>query len=98
MEPFWNFVRDLDDLNAINSFIGNHRQFRRFRKSFRRWFDPMVAYDDDEFKIKYRFGKENMQKLIENVRDDLEGDDPTDYIPVELQVMSAIRHWGLNEV
>lgn len=69
-----------------------------------RRFNPFQELTKAEFQHSYRFSKENMKRIIEILRDDLEVEPPPGYdqrkkqVPVNRQIMAALRYWGGTEV
>lgn len=69
-----------------------------------RRFNPFQELTKAEFQYSYRFSKENMKRIIEILRDDLELDPPPGHdqkkkqVPVNRQIMAALRYWGGTEV
>lgn len=59
-----------------------------------------MQYTEEEFRIKYRFSKENTKKLIKLVEADLIGKGKRNggCIPPYIQVLAALRCWGRNQV
>lgn len=89
-----------NDLRRFREEIEELRSFRtvqRLPKQYKKRVDPM-GLDDVEFRYKYRFTKENMKKIINLVKEELEVDKRGGGISPDLQVMSAIRYWGRHEV
>ncbi|XP_030370952.1 putative nuclease HARBI1 [Scaptodrosophila lebanonensis] len=70
------------------------------RKRQRR-FHPLLDLNENQFRLKYRYTKENFRRIIEIVRDDLEIDynkpPNRNQVPIDLQILSAIRLWGGTE-
>ncbi|KAF9798951.1 hypothetical protein SFRURICE_011590 [Spodoptera frugiperda] len=60
--------------------------------------NPMEEFSESDFKHRYKFSKGNMVKNINILRNDLSMDSRGGRIPVELQVMAAIRYWGRHEI
>uniref|UniRef100_A0A2H1VKK2 SFRICE_015750 n=1 Tax=Spodoptera frugiperda TaxID=7108 RepID=A0A2H1VKK2_SPOFR len=62
----------------------------------------MEELSESDFKQRYRFSKGNMVKIINILRTRLSMDKSMDSrggsIPVELQVIAAIRYWGRHEI
>lgn len=88
-----------DDLNDLEQDLLDVQDFRRPRaRTYKPRLDPLVEYDDVEFRKKYRFSKENMKKIINIVKDDIAVDKRGGGIPIHIQVMAVIRHWGRQEV
>ncbi|XP_045506248.1 putative nuclease HARBI1 [Colias croceus] len=82
-----------NDVQEISYFSIRRRQ----RKHYKQRVNPLDL-DEEEFRSRYRFGKHNMQQIINLVRDDLRVDTRGGGIPVELQVMAVIRYWGRHEI
>ncbi|KAH8412599.1 hypothetical protein KR009_003549 [Drosophila setifemur] len=109
MEDIQSFERSLKDFEYFTDFqrflstedIGKV-QVTRVRKRQAR-FNPLTDLNENQFRLKYRFTKENLRRVIENVRDDLENDyfEPSkreqEQVPIDLQILSAIRLWGGTE-
>lgn len=91
LEDLRDFQNDVADLSSF-------RARRRKTKNYRIRFNPLQSLSDEDFKLRYRFSKENMSRIIEIVRPDIQGDTRGGSIPVELQVMAVIRYWGRHEV
>ena len=87
---FFSFINDFNNLNRV-------LPTPRRRKIYKTRFNPM-SLRNLEFKQKYRFSKENMVKIIDIIRSDFNSDNRGGHIPIDLQVMAAIRYWGRNEV
>lgn len=100
------YLKDFRDLQNLNSVKCNKQKARTStisnvkRKPTR--FNPLEQMNEIEFRKKYRYTKENMRRIIEIVRDDLEVDhyEPMkrNQVPVDLQILSAIRFFGGTEV
>lgn len=98
------YIKDFRGLQNINTFKSSNRRRSRTinvkRKATR--FNPLDQMNEIEFRKKYRYTKENMRHIIEIVRDDLEVDhyEPMkrNQVPVDLQILSAIRFFGGTEV
>ncbi|XP_017153199.1 putative nuclease HARBI1 [Drosophila miranda] len=108
MKDIESFERSLKDFQYVENF-------RRFpfspdiikrtvncssRKQHKR-FNPLFHLNEHQFRQKYRYTKENIRRIIEIVRDDLEIDcyEPMEreQVPIDLQILSAIRFWGGTE-
>lgn len=95
-----------EDDNLLNTFLNDVDEIRNFRtvnrirrpKVYSVRVNPMEELNEKDFKQRYRFSKENMQKIINILRNDLYTDSRGGGIPVELQVMAVIRYWGRHEV
>ncbi|EDW28321.1 GL19013 [Drosophila persimilis] len=109
MKDIESFERSLRDFQYVENF-------RRFpfspdiikrtvnctsRKQHKR-FNPLFHLNEHQFRQKYRYTKENIRRIIEIVRDDLEIDcyEPMEreQVPIDLQILSAIRFWGGTEL
>ncbi|KAH8297934.1 hypothetical protein KR018_001024 [Drosophila ironensis] len=64
-------------------------------------FNPLTDLNENQFRLKYRYTKENLRRIIEIVRDDLEIDNyetlKREQVPIDLQILSAVRLWGGTE-
>ncbi|KAF9796305.1 hypothetical protein SFRURICE_019387 [Spodoptera frugiperda] len=58
----------------------------------------MEELSESDFKHRFRFSKGNMVKIINILRNDLSMNSLGGSIPVELQVMAAIRYWDCHEI
>ncbi|XP_017098885.3 putative nuclease HARBI1 [Drosophila bipectinata] len=106
MRDLQTFDRSLKDLEYFADFRrflsgkGKARKVARVRKRQAR-FNPLTDLNENQFRIKYRYTKENLRRIIEIVRDDLEIDyyEPLkkEQVPIDLQILSAIRLWGGTE-
>ncbi|XP_055856480.1 putative nuclease HARBI1 [Episyrphus balteatus] len=92
-----NFIDFLDFLGRIDRLSDREIPSIPY-KTYKPRINPMEELDDHEFRQIYRFSKANMLKLIDLVKDDLEGNSRGGHIPVNIQVMAAIRYWSLNEL
>lgn len=98
------YLKDFRDINNLSAVKCNKQKTRTIsnvkRKPAR--FNPLEQMNEIEFRKKYRYTKENMRRIIEIVRDDLEVDhyEPMkrNQVPVDLQILSAIRFFGGTEV
>lgn len=107
MEELEIFDRSLKDFEYFADFRrflsgkGKGRRVPRVRKRKAR-FNPLTDLNENQFRIKYRYTKENLRRIIEVVRDDLEIDyyEPLkrEQVPIDLQILSAVRLWGGTEV
>ncbi|XP_017025750.1 putative nuclease HARBI1 [Drosophila kikkawai] len=107
MKDIQTFERCLKDFEYFKDFQGfldprDNGQKRRIplkRKLVR--FNPLNDLNENQFRIKYRFSKESLRRIIEIVRDDLEIEyyEPLkrEQVPIDLQILSAIRLWGGTE-
>ncbi|KAF9813840.1 hypothetical protein SFRURICE_007995 [Spodoptera frugiperda] len=97
--------RDLCDMFDYNC-IRRRKEIRNFRnigsrrrvKIYNSRSNPMEELSESDFKHRYRFSKGNMVKIINILTNDLSMDSRGGSIPVELQVMAAIRYWGRHEI
>ncbi|EDV32450.1 uncharacterized protein Dana_GF15839 [Drosophila ananassae] len=106
MEELEIFDRSLKDFEYFADFRrflsgkGKGRRVPRVRKRKAR-FNPLTDLNENQFRIKYRYTKENLRRIIEVVRDDLEIDyyEPLkrEQVPIDLQILSAVRLWGGTE-
>ncbi|XP_055903811.1 putative nuclease HARBI1 [Eupeodes corollae] len=87
---FSSFINDFNNLNRV-------LPTPRMRKVYKKRFNPM-SLRSEEFKKKYRFSKKNINKIIGIIRSDLSSDNRGGHIPIDIQVMAAIRYWGRNEI
>ncbi|KAF9805166.1 hypothetical protein SFRURICE_002992 [Spodoptera frugiperda] len=87
-------------VTAPNSYSYLYRNIgsRRRVKIYNSRSNPMEELSKSDFKHRYRFSKGNMVKIINILRNDLSMDSRGGSIPVELQVMAAIRYWGRHEI
>lgn len=118
LELFENFQRDLTDLNTYREFLNVESTIKTiqtrktqsttkwmYKKKSRRRFNPLLDLTESHFRHCYRFSKENMKRLVEILKDDLEGEQTNgegkerkNQVPVENQIMAAVRYWGGTEV
>lgn len=89
-----DFRNDVEELNYFGASTVSRRQGKRYKD--RR--NPLQDLSDDDFRLRYRFSKANMCRIIEILRSDLQVDSRGGSISVELQVMAVIRYWGRHEV
>ncbi|XP_073822172.1 putative nuclease HARBI1 [Musca autumnalis] len=80
-------------------------------KRRRRRFNPLIDLRENEFQYSYRFSKDSMKRIIEMIKDDLEIEQQQhnstndeghmkmqkSQVPVEKQIMAAVRYWGRTE-
>ncbi|XP_030240014.1 putative nuclease HARBI1 [Drosophila navojoa] len=106
---FQRFLKDVRHLKDFEYF--KHLDHKIINKNKRKQickvkprrprFNPMEEMNEIEFRKKYRYTKENMRRIIEIVRDDLEVDyyEPMkrNQVPIDLQILSAIRFFGGTE-
>lgn len=97
------YVNELRQLQHMNeSCSRQNRGTRNKLKRRRARFHPMEQMNEIEFRKKYRYTKENMRRIIEIVRDDIEVDYyqsvKRNQVPIDLQILSAIRFFGGTEV
>lgn len=106
---FQQFLKDVKHLKDLElQHVHNKRcspnKGRTINKVKRRRprFNPLEEMNEIEFRKKYRYTKENMRRIIEIVRDDLEVDYyapmKRNQVPIDLQILSAIRFFGGTEV
>lgn len=115
---FNQFQQDMEDLRTFEEFLDMDKVVQRIHnvtKSMypsammpcklkkKRRFNPLKDLDENEFCFSYRFTKENMKRLVELLKDDLEvemasGKERKNQVPVENQIMVALRYWGATEV
>ncbi|KAH8403085.1 hypothetical protein KR222_004303 [Zaprionus bogoriensis] len=110
IKVFQSFLKDIAYLKDFRQFQNtNYTSCSRTKRSNasivkrrRPRFNPLEQMNEIEFRKKYRYSKENMRRIIEIVRDDLEVDhyEPLkrNQVPVDLQILSAIRFFGGTEV
>ncbi|XP_034471861.1 putative nuclease HARBI1 isoform X2 [Drosophila innubila] len=96
------YVNELRQLQHINdSCSRQNRGTINKVKRRRARFHPMEQMNEIEFRKKYRYTKENMRRIIEIVRDDIEVDYyqsmKRNQVPIDLQILSAIRFFGGTE-
>ncbi|XP_065361894.1 putative nuclease HARBI1 [Calliphora vicina] len=86
----------IDNLDTLKFLQKRYRATKVYKKRN----DPFVVYSNDEFRIKYRFSKENAKKVIKLVESELKnnGKGRGGSIPPHIQVLAAIRCWGRNSV
>lgn len=98
------YLKDFRDINNLSAVKCNKQKTRTISNVKRKLtrFNPLEQMNEIEFRKKYRYTKENMRRIIEIVRDDLEVDhyEPMkrNQVPVDLQILSAIRFFGGTEV
>lgn len=118
LELYENFQNDLNELNTFQEFLNMENIIKRIEtsKQFNRMcvskkthtgrrFNPLIDLPELQFKRSYRFCKENMKRLIEMLKDDLEIEQQSgekkerkNQVPIENQIMAAVRYWGGTEV
>ncbi|XP_017110280.1 putative nuclease HARBI1 [Drosophila elegans] len=104
IQKFERSLKDLEYFKDFQSFVSpkNNGQARstHMKKTHPR-FNPLTDLNENQFRIKYRYTKENLRRIIEIVRDDLEIEyyEPLkrEQVPIDLQILSAIRLWGGTE-
>ncbi|CAK1603810.1 unnamed protein product [Parnassius mnemosyne] len=69
----------------------------RKRKFYKKRFDPFTLEEKD-FRMKYRFSKVYMRKIVKLVQRDIELQASGGGLSVELQVCTALRTWARQEV
>ncbi|KAH8306763.1 hypothetical protein KR044_013037, partial [Drosophila immigrans] len=105
-ERFLGDVKYVDDLRLLQPISINCSRPNKGNickvKGRRARFHPMEQMNEIEFRRKYRYTKENMRRIIEIVRDDMEVDyyQPMkrNQVPIDLQILAAIRFFGGTEV
>ncbi|XP_023296440.2 protein ALP1-like [Lucilia cuprina] len=118
LQLYENFQYDLHELNIFQEFLNmesiikrieTSRQFNRLcvskkMKKRGRRFNPLMDLTESHFRRSYRFSKENMRRLLEMLKDDLEVEQQNgerkerkNQVPIENQIMAAIRYWGGTE-
>ncbi|CAH3966476.1 unnamed protein product [Pieris brassicae] len=90
-EFFTDFKRDIQEIRECR------RKTLRARKKYKMRFNPLNM-PDDTFRQYYRFTKQNMLKIVDLLRNDLEVDLRGGGVPVELQVMAVIRYWARHGI
>lgn len=111
IKVFQRFLKDVKHIKDFEQFQhfdhnkiiqNNRRKICKLKASRRPRFNPMEQMNEIEFRKKYRYTKENMRRIIEIVRDDLEVDfyEPLkrNQVPIDLQILAAIRFFGGTEV
>lgn len=117
LELYGSFQHDLQELNTFQEFLNmesiikrieTSRQFNSLcvsKKSRGRRFNPLMDLTETQFRCSYRFSKDNMKRLLEMLKDDLEIEQANgerkerkNQVPLENQIMAAIRYWGGTEV
>jgi len=108
MEDIQRFQRSLKDFDYFKDFQcflnikHNSRARATHIKKRNPRFNPLTDLNEHKFRLKYRYTKENLRRIIEIVRDDLEIEyfEPLkrEQVPIDLQILSAIRLWGGTEV
>uniref|UniRef100_A0A1I8PW53 DDE Tnp4 domain-containing protein n=1 Tax=Stomoxys calcitrans TaxID=35570 RepID=A0A1I8PW53_STOCA len=94
-------------VNCSKRFVnlGVIRAKRGFKNRKRRRLNPLVDLTEEEFQHSYRFSKDSIRRLLEMVKDDLEIEQQQcsgmakrdSQVPVEKQIMAAVRYWGRTE-
>ncbi|XP_039502404.1 putative nuclease HARBI1 [Drosophila santomea] len=104
IQIFERSLRDLDyfkDFQCFLNFKNTARVRARYIKKRHQRFNPLTDLNEHKFRLKYRYTKENLRRIIEIVRDDLEIEyfEPLkrEQVPIDLQILSAIRLWGGTE-
>ncbi|XP_065356884.1 uncharacterized protein LOC135951206 [Calliphora vicina] len=116
LQLYENFQHDLNELNTFQEFLNmesiikrieTSRQFNSLcvsKKIKGRRFNPLVDLTESQFRRSYRFSKDNMKRLLEMLKDDLEIEQQNgerkerkNQVPIENQIMAAIRYWGGTE-
>lgn len=97
------YLKDFRELQNVNTVKRkSQRRISNINVKRKARFNPLDQMNEIEFRKKYRYTKENMRRIIEIVRDDLEVDhyEPMkrNQVPVDLQILSAIRFFGGTEV
>ncbi|XP_017844070.1 putative nuclease HARBI1 isoform X2 [Drosophila busckii] len=103
----------MKDIEVFKRFLNEAKYFRDFQytangrkskggvKIRRKRFNPLEELNEVEFRRKYRYTKENMRRIIEMLRDDLEVElfEPMkrNQVPIDLQILAAIRYFGGTE-
>ncbi|XP_068151205.1 putative nuclease HARBI1 [Drosophila tropicalis] len=79
--------------NTKNSFKAERVKKRNLAR-----FNPFTDLHEIKFRQKYRYTKENLRRIIEIIRDDMEIEPiKKNQVPTDLQILSAIRFWGGTE-
>ncbi|XP_032592159.1 putative nuclease HARBI1 isoform X2 [Drosophila grimshawi] len=104
VQRFLNDMQHIKDFEHFKNATGlPSKQINaiEINKVKRRRFNPLDEMNEIEFRKKYRYTKENMRRIIEIVRDDLEVDYfesmKRNQVPIDLQILSAIRFFGGTE-
>ncbi|XP_016977961.1 putative nuclease HARBI1 [Drosophila rhopaloa] len=103
IQIFERSLKDLECFKDFQSFVStkNNGQIRATHMKKTHRFNPLTDLNENQFRIKYRYTKENLRRIIEIVRDDLEIEyyEPLkrEQVPIDLQILSAIRLWGGTE-
>ncbi|XP_005182919.1 uncharacterized protein LOC101887738 [Musca domestica] len=98
-------IRRIHCNKELAKFCAPIRTKPRRRK---RRFNPLIDLREKEFQYSYRFSKDSMKRLIDMLRDDLEVEQQNNavevdkahqkcQVPVEKQIMAAVRYWGRTE-
>lgn len=102
-----NAFEEFLNMESIIKRIETSRQFNRLcvsKKAKGRRFNPLMDLTETQFRRSYRFSKDNAKRLVEMLKDDLEieqqqqGIERKNQVPVDNQIMAAIRYWGGTEV
>ncbi|XP_075152221.1 putative nuclease HARBI1 [Haematobia irritans] len=110
MEVFRDFLT-VDNLirnvNCSKRFVnlGVLKGKKSLKNHKRRRFNPLQDLTEEEFQHSYRFTKDSMKRLLDMIKDDLDveqyqsgGTTKKDsQVPVEKQIMAAVRYWGRTE-
>ncbi|KAK7873799.1 hypothetical protein R5R35_005784 [Gryllus longicercus] len=93
-------IRDIESVEEVVFMdeIFDCEQPRRKKKSYRARVSPLEMYSDAEFRRKYRFSKEGAIKLIDLFGAQLKSDGRGGKLSPDLQILTALRCWGRNEV
>ncbi|KAM7351572.1 putative nuclease HARBI1 [Cochliomyia hominivorax] len=116
LQLYENFQHDLNELNTFQEFLNMESIIKRIETSRQyntlcvsqnvkaRRFNPLMDLTEMQFRRSYRFSKENMKRLVEMLKDDLEIEQSNgerkerkNQVPLENQIMAAIRYWGGTE-
>ncbi|KAK7790669.1 hypothetical protein R5R35_002444 [Gryllus longicercus] len=93
-------IRDIESVEEVVFMdeIFDCEQPRRKKKSYRARVSPLEMYSDAEFRRKYRFSREGAIKLIDLFGAQLKSDGRGGKLSPDLQILTALRCWGRNEV
>ena len=93
-------LRFVDAVEEVEEIAGmfNDRGDRR-KKMYKARCDPFALYSEDEFRRKYRFSKEGAKYVVGKYASCLVSDiNRGGKLTPELQILTALRYWGRNEV
>ncbi|KAL0811461.1 hypothetical protein ABMA28_009861 [Loxostege sticticalis] len=84
-------------LNVLDMWDAEEETPNRKRKEYKERRDPFLLSDED-FKTKYRFTKNYINKIVNLIKEDIVRDTRGCGVSPELQVLTAIRTWARQEV